>query len=242
MATKKLSNILARDVIDARVKELGALTASGQDALPTLALEVAQWAQEGSISPTAPKKDDKDQTDDIRTIFEEYANSANANKVFADRSKESNSNTAQVSKLRTFAKLGARSDIHGPDFLARVREFRNDEAKIGNAVKPAYEAMRTAAVAVSDKNDLTEDEMRAAVRTKGKGETTALSIYSSVKAKLKVLIEEKLDTSATAKSIQQLVNQQISQLESAAKFTAWQKAGEEFGFSVTSESNEEIAE
>lgn len=239
---KKLPNILQRDKIDARVEELGALTASGQDALPTLAMEVAQWAQEGSINPTAPKKDDKDQTDDIRDIFQRYATSANATKVFADRSKESNSNTAQVSKLRTFAKLGARSDINGPDFLARVKDFRNEEAKIGNAVKPAYEAMRTAAVAVSDKNDLTEDEMRTAVCAKRKSEVTALSIYSSLNDKLKVLIEEKLDTSDAAKAIHQQVKAQIKHLTDAAKFTAWQKAGEEFGFSVTSESNEEIAE
>lgn len=250
------SNITSRAKIDSRVEELGVAAANGADSLPTLGQEVAQWAAENAINPNAPSKADIDAgkpvTDHITEIFERYATSANA-KAMHQRSQKSNSNKAQISKLRAFGKLGARTDLvlGGPDFLSKVCETRNTLARQGQKVKPAYDAMLSAIREVSDKSDLNDAEIETAIRAKTSEAPDALKIYQSMDRLLKDLFERKLDNSDTAKSIRSLVTQRIGELDQASKFTAWQKAGETFGFThgavlgrqgVFADNTEEMAE
>lgn len=222
-------------------RQLGADAADGIDAQPKMGMNVADWAASNVVDPNPPKKADIDAgrakiTDDhVRKIFTVYANAEGK----AMNKRTAKSIKSQLSKLRAFAKLGARDDINAGDFLLRAQKARNKLVAEGKPVKAPYEALVQACRDVNggsaddQKPDLNSDEMNKAVGAKAKSPDSAESIWLNIDKQVKKLFELKLDTGDTAKQVRALVQTKKEELSKVMKFERLHKEALELGLSVS---------
>lgn len=166
------------------VRQFGRDAAEGKDALPKLAIRVVKAAAEGVIAPYDPKVHGKDNPDDTRKVYEEYATSE-GNKLIHEHT--SGGLKAQVSKLRALTAMGHNPHCDAEQVVDRSlklhREMRDNDLK----VKGVYPALVDVARAQNNsETELTDDQIREAV---AKGEGAEPTIEKKVDRARKLLDE-----------------------------------------------------
>jgi hypothetical protein len=179
------ANDQRRKEFDARVRQYGRETALGHDALPKLALDVVRAANEGVISPDAPK-DGGD--DDAARIFKSYADARDDKGVKALADRTANGLKANISKLRSLIKMGVMTKCDPVDVVNRALQIRAD-APEGQKVKAAYPALVSVARAqLAADQDLTDDQLKEAVYAAESEEPTVEKILEGMVKKLDKLV------------------------------------------------------
>lgn len=106
--------------------------------------------------------------DDAEALYDAYLTSAGktaARKNLAGVGENANSRTAQVSKFRTFIKLGLMPAIDGPMVLDRAIKIAVDVSAAGTKVLSPFEALRTVCTRQLEQpaEPLTDEQIVAAV-------------------------------------------------------------------------------
>ncbi len=164
------------------VREFGRLEAQGKDALPMLAIKVAQAAEAGVI--TLDK--DAEGVDDFARVYTEYTKARGKKAVHEHTA---GGLKANISKLR---QIGTAATMPTCDFITTINNLveKRDEmvqVKDGPKVKPCYAAIVDAArTQITQADDLTADQIVEAIR---KPEAADKTLEGTLKNVVKTLTD-----------------------------------------------------
>lgn len=165
---------------------LGGAAAKGADALPQLATAITNAAYQGVIGEEKEHTLNGEQVDAAAAIYATYKK-ASGKKQFADYS--GGGDTANISKLRAFVKLGLHPHCDGPALLTKVSPAIDTVKKAGAKVLSPYPAMiQVARAAVKLDREMTDDEVLDAVQPAEKEDPTLDDYLKGVEKKLEKLI------------------------------------------------------
>ena len=165
------------------VREYGRHAAEGKDALPVLALRVVRAANDGVIDTTK----DKDKRDDANRIYEAYI--AAESKKLVHKHTETGLK-ANVSKVRQIIIMGSMTTCDAVAVLDRAVVLREAMLKAEEKVKPAFASYVDVArdqIAKAD-SDLSDDEIRAACRSKEPAEKTLEKELQAIQKRLEKIV------------------------------------------------------
>jgi len=201
------------------IDRLGAAKGAGEDSLADLAIAVAKWAKQGTIKRVDPPKKNAsgaDAIDHILRIFERF-NTARGNRAIDKRS--AGSLSAQVSKLRAFAKLGARPDVpNGELWLTNIRNLRNELPE--KEVKGAYAALYDATMKLKTRkpDEMDEAELIEVISKSPATPDTPIKVYEALVKKFEKVISDGIDNSVETQTIFDIANAKLTALKNAMEY------------------------
>jgi hypothetical protein len=217
-----IPNAITEAQMNARIDELGAAKGDGDDSLASLAIEVAKWAKQGTIKRVdAPKKNATGEAaiDYVLRIFERFT-TARGNRAIDKRSAESVS--TQTSKLRAFAKLGARPGMNGELWLTNVRNLRNELPE--KEAKVAYAALYDATMRLKERTEMDEEELIEVISKSPPKPETPIKVYESLVKKFEKVISTGIDNSVETQTILDIANKKLTDLKNIMEYqTALEK-------------------
>jgi len=184
-----LKNDTRRDDLEKEIRAWGRDRIKGDESFCKLGCRLTKAAQEGIVTLDR----DSDQTDDAMRMYSEFSK-AETSRVFADKTmakKAADSARAQVSKVRTFIKLGCAvpTGIDGFEILEKAVALHKNAVETKQNVKGAYTALVDVARSQLAKDvSLTHEEIVAAITPKEGNEKSVESIARQHKNGLEKLI------------------------------------------------------
>lgn len=206
-----------------QVKKLGEEAASGKDSLPKLAVLLTRLANDGVIDLEKKYSVDngnggKRTYDDAEAIFTRYAEAENK-KAIHERS--NGGLKANISKARQFVELGMMTAADGPKAIERAFDIRNKMLTDGDKVKSAYAAYVDVARAQKALDrDITDDELREAIRKREAASPEALKVLKGVMKKLEDLIAGEKgakDNDSKVEDAFNAIRDRVAEIEGPAK-------------------------